>query len=198
MSFTPNANGPRGFDVAKGRNGTPNRSIDARILGTYATKIYTGQPVGIDPATGQLIVLADDANKVAGVFDGVEYVDINGDIKFQNFWPAPGAVKVGTVVKARIYDATDALFLIHADAELTQDDVTNFFALTVTVGTGGSDVTGRSSAQLDVGSKNAAATGLLLQLVEISPREEGGDEVGTLALVQFIRPEFGAAIDGAA
>ena len=196
MSFTPNANGPRGFDVAKAKNGTPNRSLDARIAGNSATKIYTGQPVGID-TNGQLIVLADDANKVAGVFDGVEYVDINGDIRFQSFWPAPGAVATGSTVKARIYDANDALFLINADAELTQDDVTAYFALTVTVGTGGSDITGRSNAQLDVATKNASATGLLVQLVEISPREEGGNESGTLALVQFVRPAFGAALDGA-
>jgi len=198
MSFTSNANGPRGFDVAKGRNGTPNRNLDLRIGGTYATKIYAGQPVAVDATSGELIVLADDANKVAGVFDGCEYVDANGDIKFSNYWPAPGAVKSGTTVKARVYDATDALFLIHADAALTQAMVGDFFALTTTVGTGGSTVTGRSSAQLDVATVNAAATGLLVQLVEISPREEGGDEVGTLAVVQFVRPQFGAAIDGAA
>jgi hypothetical protein len=192
MSFTPNANGPRGFDVVKGRDGTPNRSRDARIAGASATKMYVGQPVGID-TNGQLIVLADDANPVAGVFDGCEYVEANGDIKFSPYWPAPGAVKAGTVVKARIYDAT-GLFLIKANAELTQDDVGAYFALDTTVGTGGSDVTGRSSVSLDVATKNAAATGLLVQLVEISPREEGGDEVGSLAIVQFIRPQFAADV----
>lgn len=193
MSFTPNANGPRGFDVAKAKNGTPQRSVDARIAGTYANKIYSGQPVGID-ANGELIILADDANPVFGVFDGCEYVDVNGDIKFSPYWPAPGAVATGSVVKARVYDANDALFLIHSNAVLDQTDVGEYFALTTTVGTGGDDTTGRSSAQLNAASGNAAATGLLVQVVQVSPREEGGSESGSLAVVQFIRPAFGADV----
>ena len=197
MSFNPNPNGPRGFDVVKAKNGTPNRSIDARISGTGSDKLYVGQPVGID-ANGQLIVLADDANKVAGVFDGCEYVDTNGDIKFSPFWPAPGAVQTGSVVKARIYDANDNLFLINSDEVLDQSDIGKYFSLVVTVGTGGTDITGRSTAQLDGSSANASAVGLLVQVVDVSPREEGGDEGGSLAIVQFIRPAFGAALDGAA
>lgn len=193
MSFTPNANGPRGFDIAKAKNGTPHRSIDARIAGTYGTKLYSGQPVAVD-TNGQLIALADDANPVFGVFNGCEYVDTNGDIRFSPYWPAPGAVKAGSVVKARVYDANDALFLIHSDEVLDQSDVGKYFALTVTVGTGGDDVTGRSSAQLDGSTVNAAATGLLVQVVEVSPREEGGNETGSLAVVQFIRPQFGADV----
>lgn len=196
MSFTPNANGPRGFAPVKAKNGTPQRSIDARIAGNGANQFFAGQMLSID-ANGQLIEVAGDANKIVGVFDGCEYQEVNGDVKFSPYWPAPGAVKTGSVVKARIYDANDALFLIQADAELVQADIGAYFALVTVLGTGGSTSTGRSSAQLDVGTKNAAATGLPLQLVEISPREEGGDETGTLAIVQFVRPAFGAALDGA-
>ena len=192
MSFTPNANGPRGFDVAKGRDGTPQRSIDARIAGNSATPFYVGQPVGID-TNGQLIQLADDANPVYGVFDGCQFEAVNGDVTFSPYWPAPGAVKTGTTVKARVYPAT-GLFLIKANAALAQANVGQFFALDTTVGTGGSASTGRSSVQLDVATANAAATGLLVQLVEISPREEGGDEVGSLAVVQFIRPAQAADV----
>lgn len=192
MSFTPNANGPRGFDPVKATDGTPQRSVDARISGVGANKFHVGQPLGID-ANGLLIELADDANDVYGVFDGCQYEATNGDIVFSPYWPAPGAVKTGTTVKARVYPAT-GLFLIQASAALAQTNIGEYFALTPsTVGSGGSDSTGRSNAQLDVATANAAATGLLVQLVEISPREEGGDEVGTLAIVQFIRPAFQAA-----
>lgn len=192
MSFTPNANGPRGFDVVKGRDGTPQRSVDARIAGNSATKFYVGQPLAVD-TNGQLIQLADDANPVAGVFDGCQYEAVGGDVVFSPYWPAPGAVKTGSTVKARIYPAT-GLFLIKANAALAQSNIGQYFALTTTVGTGGSDSTGRSSVSLDVATANASATGLLVQLVEISPREEGGDEVGTLAVVQFIRPQFAANV----
>lgn len=195
MSFTANANGPRGFDVVKGRDGTPQRSVDARIAGTGADKFYVGQPVGM--TAGLLTVLADDANPVAGVFDGCQYEAENGDVIYSPYWPAPGAVKTGTTVKARIYPAT-GLFLIKSTAALAQADIGKFYALDTTVGTGGSDFTGRSSVSLDAATGNAAATGLLVQLLEISPREEGGDEVGTLAVVQFVRPQFASNTDGAA
>lgn len=196
MSFTANANGPRGFDVAQAKNGTASRSIDARLAGGGSDKFYVGQPLKL--VAGLLVKLADDANAVAGVFDGCEYVAVNGDVIFSNYWPAPGAVKSGTVVKARIYDVNDNVFLINSDEVLQQLDVGLYFALTTTVGTGGSDVTGRSTAQLDGSSGNASASGLLVQVLQVSPREEGGTEEGVLALVQFIRPQLGAALDGAA
>lgn len=196
MSFTANANGPRGFDVGQGKNGTPNRSIDARLAGGGSDKFYVGQPLKL--VAGLLVKLGNDSDAVAGVFDGCEYVAVNGDIIFSNYWPAPGAIKTGTVVKARIYDANDNIFLIHSDEVLQQSDVGLYFALTTTVGTGGSDVTGRSTAQLDASTVNASASGLLVQLVQVSPREEGGSEEGVMALVQFIRPQLGAALDGAA
>jgi len=196
MSFTANANGPRGFDVAKGRGGTPGRSVDARISGTYSTKIYSGQPV-TSHTDGTLIVLASAAAAVAGVFDGVEYVDANGDIRFSNYWPAPGAVKSGTTVKARIYPAT-GVFLVQASAALTQSQVGEYADLVAFVG--GSDITGRATAiQLDAANTDATVQSTnVVQILEISPREEGGDEVGTLALVQFIRPQFAANTDAAA
>jgi hypothetical protein len=198
MSFTANANGPRGFDPVKAKSGTPNRMRDGRITGTYATAMYTGQPVAVH-TDGYLIVLADDANVVAGVFAGCEYVTAAGDIIFSPYWPAPGAVKTGTVPLAKYYPAEDSLFLIHADETLAQLDVGDYFALTTTVGTGGSTITGRSSAEVDASTGNASAAGLLVQCVEISPREEGGDlSVATIMTVQFVRPQFGGKIDGAA
>ena len=197
MSFTANANGPRGFDPVKAKSGTPNRMRTARILGTYATALYTGQPVAVH-TDGYLIVLADDANVVAGVFAGCEYVTAAGDTIFSPYWPAPGAVKTGTVPKANYYPADEGLFLIHADETLAQLDVGDYFALTTTVGTGGSALTGRSSAEVDASSGNAAAVGLLVQCVEINAREEATDlSAASIMTVQFVRPQFGGKIDGA-
>lgn len=193
MSFTPNANGPRGFDVAKGRDGTPHRMIDARILGTYGTKIYSGQPVTL-AADGTIQVLSAANDPVLGVFNGVEYVEVNGDIKFSPYWPAPGAVKTGTSPKARIYSA-EGLFLIHSSASLAQAKVGEFADLIAFVG--GDDVTGRATAiQLDAVNTDAAVqTTNVVQIVEVSPREEGGDGApGSLAVVQFIRPQLAANV----
>jgi len=195
MSFTPNANGPRGFDVVKGRDGTPQRSVERRILGTYGTKIYVGQPVTM--VAGYLQVLAATTDEVAGVFDGCEYVAANGDIVFSPYWPAPGAVKTGTTPKARVYEST-GLFLIHASAAITQADVGKYADLSAIVG--GSDLTGRSSIQLDAANIDATKqTTNVVQILEVSPREEGGDGApGTLCVVQFIRNQFAADSDAAA
>lgn len=198
MSFTANANGPRGFDPVKANTGAAPRIREHLIAPTpYASSIYKGQPVGIT-TTGYLIVLADDANPVCGVFAGCEYVASDGSVVFSNYWPASTAIKSGTKIKAKVYPAEDNLFLIHSDAALTIAEVGEYFPLTTTVGTGGSTITGRSSAQLDGSEGSATATGLLVQVVEVSPREEGGSHAGTLATVKFIRPDFGAKLDGAA
>lgn len=195
MSFTPNANGPRGFDVAKARNGTPQRSVTKRILGTYGTKLYVGQPV--TEVAGYLQVLAAATTEVAGVFDGCEYVATNGDIVFSPYWPAPGAVATGTVPKARIYEA-DGLFLIQSNTTITQADVGKFADLVALVG--GDDTTGRSAIQLDGANIDATIQATsVVQIVEVSPREEGGDGApGTLCVVQFVRRQFSADSNAAA
>jgi len=195
MSFTANANGPRGFEPVHADGGFPPRLYDARIASAYAASLYTGQPIHIH-TTGYCQVLADDAENVAGVFAGCEYVAADGSIVFSPYWPASTAIKSGSVIKAKLYDAA-GMFLIHSDETMDVSDIGDFFATTTTVATGGSTLTGRSSAQLDGDTGNAAASGLLVQVVSVSPREEGGNETGTLCVVKFVRPLFGGKIDGA-
>jgi len=198
MSFTANANGPRGFDPVRAGQGLAPRMREFLIATTpYATSLFTGQPVGL-ATTGFLIALADDANPVVGVFAGCEYVASDGSIVFSNYWPASTAVKTGSKIKANVYPAENNQFLIHSDAALTVAEIGEYFPLTTTVGTGGSTITGRSSAQLDGSEGSATAAGLLVQVVSVSPREEGGSHAGTLAVVKFIRPDFGGKLDGAA
>ena len=193
MSFSPNANGPRGFDVAKGRDGTPQRCTIHRILGTYGSKIHTGAPVTL-AADGTVQLLSAANDPILGVFNGCEYVEVNGDIKFSPYWPAPGAVKAGTTPTCRIYPA-EGLFLIHASASLAQAKVGEFADLIAL--SGGDDVTGRAdSVQMDAVNTDATVqTTNVVQIVEVSPREEGGNGApATLAVVQFIRPQFAANV----
>ena len=196
MSFTANANGPRGFDPVKANTGAAPRMRDHLIGSAYASSLYKGQPVGIT-TTGYLIVLADDANAVCGVFAGCEYVAADGSVVFSNYWPASTVTKSGTLIKAKVYPAEENMFLIHSDAALTIAQVGEFHPLVSTTGTGGSTVTGLSSSQLDGSEGSATPAGLLVQVVSVSPREEGGSHAGTLAVVKFIRPNSGGKIDGA-
>ncbi len=194
MSFTANANGPRGFIPVQANSGFPPRMYDARIASAYAASLYSGQPIHIH-TTGYCQVLADDNEPVAGVFAGCEYVASDGEIVFRQYWPASTAIQSGTVIKAKLVDAA-GLFLIHSDETMDVSDVGDYFATTTTVATGGSTLTGQSNAQLDGDTGNASASGLLVQLVSVSPREEGGDETGTLCVVKFARPLFATGVLG--
>lgn len=194
MSFTANANGPRGFDPVQAGDGFPPRMYNARILDAYASGLYTGQPIHLE-TDGYAEVLADDNEAVAGVFAGCEYVQDDGSIVFSPYWPAAQSIKTGTIAKCKLYYPTGR-FLIHSNAAMDFSDVGDYFALTTTVGTGGSTLTGRSSAQLDASTQAQGGSGLLVQCVAVSPREEAGVDAGTLAVVQFANPLFGSTTLG--
>jgi len=185
MSFSQNPNGPRGFAPVRAASGTPSRSNEYEILGTYATKIYSGQPVTLF-TDGYVRVLVAATDVILGVFDGVEYIDTNGDTRFSPYWPAPGAVKTGTKVKARVFDNPDEQFLIKSTANLVQTNVGEFADLSPGLGTGGDDTTGKSTASLDAANTDTAITANSVVVInEISKR----DGTTQLAIVQFARPK---------
>ena len=198
MSFTANANGPRGFTPVRAGQGAAPRMREHLIAPTpYAASLYKGQVVTV-LSTGYIAALTDDAHDIAGVFAGCRYVNASGETVFSKYWPASTAIQSGSKIVANVYPADgDNEFLIHSDAALTIAQVGEFHPLTTTVGTGGSTITGLSSAQLDGSEGSATPAGLLVQIVSVSPREEGGSHAGTLAVVKFIRPNVGGKIDGA-
>lgn len=84
MAFNQNPNGPRGLSVFRAGRGTPGRKTEYRIAGDYGTKIHSGGPVML-AADGTIQVPASVDSKILGVFQGVEYVDINGEIQFKPY-----------------------------------------------------------------------------------------------------------------
>lgn len=180
MSFTLTPNGARGFQPVRAANGTPMRTEEARIAGNYSTKIYRGAPV-ILGTDGNIAVAANEDSVIFGVFDGCEYVDTQGNVIFSPYWPAPGAVQTGSVVKARVFKAEGALFLVTSDEDLVQADVGEYFTLTAF--SGGSDVTGQSSIQLDGSTNGTSVVDKVVVLRQIADF----DGVANQAIVQFIR-----------
>ena len=180
MAFTLSNNGARGFQPYRASNGTPMRASEYKILGTYGTKIYRGAPVILN-TDGTIIVAADVDSTILVVFDGCEYVDTQGNVVVSPYWPAPGAVKTGTVPKARVFEAQGQQFLVTSDEALVQADVGEFFTLTAFAG--GSDVTGQSSIQLDGSTNGTSVVDKAVVLREIADINGATDQ----AIVQFIR-----------
>ena len=187
MSFTASANGPRGLSPRKATTGVAARTNTYPILGTYATKLYSGQPVVLSAAGNVEALVAGGLGVVLGVFEGVEYEATNGDVIFSPYWPAPGAVRTGTTPKARVTDNPDELYLIKADADMDTGDVGLYFLFDTVAGTGGDDSTGRSGLSLgNAPVALAAGTVQLRQVDESDPQS---------VVVQFIRPAFAADLD---
>lgn len=96
-------------------------------LTTYATSIFTGDPVIYNPAAATTLVgaptiarypidnatVANEATPVLGVFMGCEYlsnVTGTGTLIKSAYWPASTAVVPGSRIKAYIIDDPDVVF----------------------------------------------------------------------------------------
>jgi hypothetical protein len=146
------------------------------IAADYGTKIHSGSLVS-RTGTGRNIALSDADGPAVGVFAGCEYVDVNGDVQFRPYWPAPGAVATGTTVKAFVFDDPQIVFEVQASAAVAEADVGQ--TADVVVGTG-SDSTGRSATELN--SADINGTDGLLTILGLSARPDNA--YGTNAKVE--------------
>lgn len=182
----------------QGKGFSPVRAGAARIVdtqdefqiaGAYGTDIFSGQPV-FQYTDGNIRVLSQTQELILGVFNGCYYVSSSGDTIFRPYWPASTALQTGSVAKANVF-AAEGLFQIDADADTAFADIDLYFELAPATGTGGSTVTGRSSASVDYSGNNAAIqNATVVRLIERS--QQPGNV--RLLIVKFIRPQFGARI----
>jgi hypothetical protein len=134
--------------------GSPDYQMSTRkIASAYATKIYRGDPVVINPTTGKLEQASSNTVNVAGIFDGCMYTPTGGTPQWSPFWPAAGAAADAT---AYIIDAPNAIFLA---AALNTSIVTANIGENVgfAIGTG-STATGFSGATVDQSTLNTTNT----------------------------------------
>jgi len=155
-----------------GLNGSATNSTGVtqyEIAATNTNAIYQFSPV-IPLAAGVIdIVGADNGGTVPflGVLMGVEYVDSSSKkTVFKNYWPGANSVSVDTnfPVKAFVADNPNQLFMVAADASSTDraTALSNIFAnAPLATATSGSTATGRSSAELAIGSVATTATRIM-------------------------------------
>jgi hypothetical protein len=161
-----NRDAPAGFQVTRHiAGGEQNRFNQYHVADAYDTSIYRGALVIPVNTSKNIAVLAAVANRVIGVFDGVQYTAPDGEPFWRPYWPANTVLKTGTLADANVYDDPRSLFEVQASADLQPADI-GALANPSAVG-GGVDRTGQSTQELDSATIGSGAN---LKIMELSKK----------------------------
>lgn len=106
-----NVDHPNGFHPSRHLMGGVVRANEYEIASGYATDIFSGDPVKLVTA-GVIELSAPGNTNNIGVFDGVEWIAPDGEVKYSRYWPANTTVKAGTKPKAYVYDDPNIAFRV--------------------------------------------------------------------------------------
>lgn len=180
MSYGTNA--PKGLQPVRMQDGSAwTGALNSyQIATTYATALYTGDPVTI-LNTGYLGVGAA-GSAIVGVFAGVKWTDSTGRARFEQYWPGNPGVLTGSTVEALVIDDPNVVFTIQetsgtgtAGTPLALADRglnANFLY------TAGTAATGQSAVSLNNASEADTST-LNLKIIDLDPTP--GNAVGAFA-----------------
>mgnify|MGYP003634978190 FL=1 len=166
-----------------------------RIASGYDTNIFQGDLVTV-ATDGTITRVAPGATALClGVFNGCEYVDANGDVKFSNHWPADAT---GTNIFANIIDDPSTTFEVQGNAAFPVTDLFGNFDI-VDNSPVGRTASGVSSMELAV-STGATTAGLALKAIDISQDPENSDTAtaNTNVIVKINNHLFSAGTAGLA
>jgi hypothetical protein len=196
MSYGNNQNSPNGFKPYSYENGALWNGAQGEYLITsgYATSLFEGDPVTL-LADGTIGIGVAGAG-IIGVFQGVTYINAQGEPVFTNWWPAATATQGAVAAVAKVVDDPSVLFDIQVSTDtgtpgpvnpvaLAQADIgqnanfsetVNSFNPTVAPNVvtyaanpaTGNTRTGISGYYLDYGSLGAGAT-LSLKILRLTP-----------------------------
>jgi len=172
-----NRDAPIGFRVVGHlTGGMPNRFNRYHIADALASNIARGDAV-IPTATSKNIDRpGGDTVRLLGVFDGVYYVDANGDFQYRPRWASATALKAGTVSDCSVYDDPKLIFEGQYDGTLAATDIGALADVT----RGTSDAaTGQSRDEV----KGNAGSGANLKILDLVDRPD--NEIGANAKVLF-------------
>ena len=180
MSYGTNA--PKGLQPVRMLDGSAwTGALNSyQIASTYATALYTGDPVTIlsDGTLG--VGVAGSA--IVGVFAGVKYVDSSNVAQFKSYWPGNPGVLAGSTVEALVIDDPNVVFTIQetsgtgtAGTPLALADRglnANFLYTAGTAATGQSAVSLNNATEADTSTLN-------LKILQLDPTP--GNAVGAFA-----------------
>lgn len=177
----PNINGRFGLRPVNMLGSGPGSQglTEYRISPSNTNPIYQGSPV-IPLATGFIDRVGAQAGGTVGLLGvlwGVEYVSAaTGEKVFSNFWPGSGA-STTFPVKALVIDNPMQVFLIAADASLTDEATARghvFANANFANAQDGTAATGISNARLAVSTIDVTAA-LQLRIVGVREEPENSD-----------------------
>lgn len=180
MSYGTNA--PMGLVPFRYLNGAlfNGAANEYRITNTYASSIFTGDPVTLDNAGTVTRGAAGAA--CLGVFQGCKYIDSTGTVRFLPYWPGNPGVQTGSQAIALVLDDPNIVYSIqetdasgNAGTPLALADIglnANFLY------TAGSTATGQSRVSLNNASEATTDT-LNLKIIALDPTV--GNAVGNFA-----------------
>lgn len=169
-----NVDAPFGFRPVRHLFGGEVRASEWYIAGGLAANIFRGSVVVPTPGTAKRITIGTAATApFAGVFDGCQYEDAQGNVVYAHYWPTGQTVKTGTIVRAWVWDDPNILFEVQADGAFTADDIGQDADVTAEVGNA---LTGMSTQELD---SSDIGTGANLHIYDYV--RDGVNEVGANA-----------------
>ena len=170
-----NLDQPNGFIPKRHMGGGIIRAAAYQLANAESSAIFSGDPV-VKKADGYIgVAAATDVNQI-GVFHGVRWIDLDGSVRFSQYWPA-GQACIGEP-EAYVFDDPGIVYEAQAQGgAFTRTNIGNNVDLQYNAG---DTLIGRSKAALDL-SAPAAGTAQyrLLNLAD-------GSEFGNFARIEVL------------
>jgi hypothetical protein len=129
-----NVASPYGFTPISDQVGVSPRRvrIPNGIVSGQAGNIFMGTPVTINPATGTLLPVTANTQRIFGIFSGVEYTPVGGRPTESPFWAAGTVWDPTYDFFAWIFPAwmPSTRFQVQADGSVTQGELGSGFNIT--------------------------------------------------------------------
>jgi hypothetical protein len=175
----PNVNAANGFRPVRHNSGGVIRSNPYKLASGTSNAIYKGDPVKV-LNTG-LLDRAAGTEVIAGIFQGVRWVDPDGTPRWSNYWPAGQTTKGSEAAIATVIDDKGVVFEVQCKTgtAFAQTHVGNNADFEYVAGDA---ATGISRSVLDISAAAAATANIrILGLID-----RVGNELGDSARVEVL------------
>ena len=160
----------------------------------YASNVFKGQAVSLDPNTGKIIKTAS-GGAIYGVFDGVEWTDVTGRRRVSNYYPANTAYQEGSLI-AYVWTDPQIVYEIQAAGSIAQTSLGQEFD--ISNNDNGSSTTGLSACTMGT-SAATQYNSAQLRVIDVAPYpgNNWGDAY-TIVRVQIVESQLLGIGTGAA